>query len=181
MVLRRPMERETLERVRAGNGDAFSSLFHRYKDLVYRTAYLMLGDPYEAEDVLQEVFLRVYRSLHTYRPERGAFSTWLHRITVNQCLKRGRKRRIAFVSLDKFLEQNPEFPAAEPFDPELAGRIQELVLRLRPKLRATVVLRYYWGLSYAEIAATLGIPIGTVKSRLNKALGLLRGWLEGGG
>jgi RNA polymerase sigma-70 factor (ECF subfamily) len=65
------MERKTLERIRAGDGDAFASLFHRYKDLVYRTAYLMLGDPYEAEDVLQEVFLRVHRSLHTYRRSGG--------------------------------------------------------------------------------------------------------------
>ncbi|MBN1537520.1 MAG: sigma-70 family RNA polymerase sigma factor [Anaerolineales bacterium] len=77
---------------------SFAGLFERYKNLVYKTATLMLDDPAEAEDALQEVFVLVYKSLSAYHPERGAFSTWLYRITINQCLMRKRKRRCLWIT-----------------------------------------------------------------------------------
>lgn len=81
------------------NSESFAGLFERYKNLVYKTAYLMLDDPADAEDALQEVFVLVYKSLSAYNPERGAFSTWLYRITINQCLMRKRERRFLFTPL----------------------------------------------------------------------------------
>ena len=163
----------------AGDEEAFAALFHKYKNLVYKTAYLMLGNANEAEDALQEVFLKVHKSLSTFQPSKGAFTTWLHRITVNHCLNRRRKRRIFALSLD---EISPTSLTSHSSSPESQLAEEETVLqalsRLSEKLRTVVILRYYWELSYAEIAQILDIPVGTVKSRLNLALKTLRKELE---
>ena len=159
---------EWIERSQKGDSEAFAAVYDRYKNLVYRTAYLMLGDAGEAEDALQEVFLKVYRAIATYDPRKGAFTTWLYRITANHCVSAGRA-------------QGPD-----PLPIEAAGgeTQDELTLdgdtlgtaldRLSVRLRAVVVLRYYAGLSYAEIGEALDLPLGTVKSRLNAALAALR-------
>jgi RNA polymerase sigma-70 factor (ECF subfamily) len=170
---------DLIQRCLAGDEEAFATLYHQYKNLVYKTAYLMLGNAEEAEDILQEVFLRVYRSLHTYRPSKGALTTWLNRITVNRCLKRRRKRRSLLLSLDRVPPSLLISPASS-----LEGRlteeqsIQGALRRLSEKLQVVVVLRYYQGLSYAEISQVLDIPLGTVKSRLNLALKNLRQVLD---
>lgn len=164
---------DLIQRSQAGEAEAFEALFHRYKNLVYKTAYLLLGDADEAEDALQEVFVQVYRSLSTFRPEKGAFTTWLHRMTVNHCLNRRRRRRP--VSLDEVSAEALSEPSPYPesrMTEEAA--LQHALARLSDKLRAVVVLRYYWGLSYAEIVQILDVPLGTVKSRLHQALGILR-------
>lgn len=163
-----------IERSQAGDERAFGELFEQYKNLVYKTAYLMLGEPQEAEDALQEVFLRVHRALRSYRPTRGAFTTWLHRITVNYCINQARKRRLRVLPI---AQVHPGHMPSQP-SPEHRVDDEDAVVRamrgLSGKLRAVVVLRYYWDMSYGEIAETLGIPLGTVKSRLNAALYVLR-------
>ena len=168
-----------IRRSQAGDEDAFAELFHKYKNLVYKTAYLMLGSTEDAEDALQEIFVRVYRSLSTFQPSKGAFTTWLYRITVNHCLNRRRKRRLFTLPLDRVSPtsstehtSSPESPLAEE------ETIQQALAQLSEKLRAVVILRYYHELSYAEIAQILDIPVGTVKSRLNSALRVLRKELE---
>lgn len=157
-----------------GDEQAFAALFHQYKNLVYKTAYLMLDSSDEAEDVLQEVFLQVHRSLPTFDPSKGAFTTWLYRVTVNYCLSRRRKRRLLMVSLEKI---PPLAPAEHPsFQDRLEDEeaIRQALSRLSEKLRTVVILRYYLELSYAEIAQVLNIPVGTVRSRLDLALKTLR-------
>lgn len=159
-------------RCQTGDEEAFAALFHQYKNLVYKTAYLMLGDTDEAEDALQEVFLQVHRSLSTFEPSKGAFTTWLYRITVNHCLSRRRKRRPLSISLEEILALELTEPLSfqdrlEEEDDEI---VQKALSRLSEKLRAVVVLRYYLQLSYAEIAQIQNIPVGTVKSRLDLAL-----------
>jgi len=165
---------DLIKRSQAGDKDAFAALFHQYENLVYRTAYLMLDCADEAEDVLQEVFLQVHRSLSTFEPSKGAFTTWLHRVTVNHCLNRHRKRRLLTIGL----EQVPPLALAE--HPSWQDRLEDeeavrqALSRLSEKLRTVVILRHYLELSYAEIAQTLNIPIGTVKSRIDLALKTLR-------
>ncbi len=165
---------DVIRRSQAGDERAFGELFEQYKNLVYKTAYLMLGEPQEAEDALQEIFLRVHSSLRSYQPSKGAFTTWLHRVTVNYCINQTRKRRLQYLPI---VQVHPEQIPSQP-SPE--GRLgeEDAVARamrgLGGKLRAVVVLRYYWDMSYGEIAQTLGIPLGTVKSRLNAALSALR-------
>jgi RNA polymerase sigma-70 factor (ECF subfamily) len=165
---------DVIERSQAGDERAFGELFEQYKNLVYKTAYLMLGEPQEAEDTLQEVFLRVHRSLRSYHPSKGAFTTWLHRITVNYCINQTRKRRLRLLPIAQV------HPGHMPSQPSPAQRLDDedavagAIRGLSGKLRAVVVLRYYWDMTYGEMAETLGIPLGTVKSRLNAALNALR-------
>jgi RNA polymerase sigma-70 factor, ECF subfamily len=154
--------------------EQFAEMFHRYKNLVLKTAYLILGSAQEADDVLQDVFLKVHASLHTYDASKGAITTWLYRITVNQCLNRKRGWRVITVPLGDHLRSRAlHVPSAE-------GRIDdqdamlEALSGLSEKLRAVVVLRYYADLPLNDIADVLDIPPGTVKSRLNKALDVLR-------
>jgi len=162
------------------DAEQFAGLFERYKNLVYKTSYLMLSNAGEAEEATQEVFVLVYRSLADYDPARGAFTTWLHRITLNYCLGMKRKRRLPFVDLESQQRQ----PAAEPaVEASLARRSDREAVRLAleglsEKQRAVVILRYYHDLPYAEIAEVLKIPLGTVKSRLDLALRTLRQKLD---
>jgi RNA polymerase sigma-70 factor (ECF subfamily) len=168
-----------IRRSQAGDEEAFAALFHAYKNLVYRTAYLMLDDAGEAEDVLQEVFYQVHRSLAAFDPAKGAFTTWLHRITVNQCLNRRRRPRLPVLSLERLFHL-PWAGHVASLEDRLADEevVGQALRQLSDKLRAAVVLRYYRELSYDEIAQILEIPVGTVKSRLDAALKVLRRQLE---
>lgn len=168
-----------IRRSLSGDTQAFGKLYETYKNLVYRTAYLLLDDPAEAQDALQETFLQAYRALHSYDPQRGAFSTWLYRITVNHCLNRKRARRPQ-VQLEP--EQMEALAPAADLERELSESqpLQQALESLSEKLRVVVVLRYFLELSYAEIAEVLQIPLGTVQSRLNQAIHNLRSRLASG-
>jgi len=171
---------DLIRRSQAGDKGAFSDLFHKYKNLVYKTAYLMLDNADDAEDVLQEVFIQVHKSLSTFQPSKGAFTTWLYRITVNHCLNRRRKRHLFVLSFDEvspvLLTDHTSSLESQLAEEEEAT--QQALGRLSEKLRTVVILRYYWELSYAEIAQILDAPVGTVKSRLNLALKTLHKKLE---
>ena len=163
---------QLIQRAQADDREAFASLFEQYKNLVFKTAYLMFGNRDEAEDALQEVFILVHKSLSGFDPRKGAFSTWLHRITVNYCLNQHRKRHALMVSLeDVSTVFANEFPG-ERLDEKEA--IEQALSRLSDRQKAVVILRYYWALPYSEISAILDIPLGTVKSRLDLALKTMR-------
>jgi RNA polymerase sigma-70 factor (ECF subfamily) len=165
---------QLIRRAQAGDNDAFGGLFEQYKNLVYRTAFLMLDDPHEAEDALQEVFVLLHRALAGFDPRRAALSTWLYRITINHCLNQRRGRRPVYVPLDEVTAAG-EFPGARLAEREA---VWQAVRALSDKQRAIVILRYTWELSYAELSQVLEIPLGTVKSRLDLALKTLRRVLE---
>ncbi len=172
---------ELINRSLIGDQQAFGALFDQYKNLVFKTAYLMLGNAEDAEDALQEVFLQVYRSLCTFDRSKGAFTTWLHRITVNHCLNRRRIHSLAALTIDD--ASTVQFPDRTVSQMDRLGEEEAMQLALdtlSQKLRAVIVLRYYWDLSHAEIAEVLEIPVGTVKSRLNLGLNTLRKVLEAG-
>lgn len=160
---------DLIQRTIAGDQAAFGMIFEQYKNLVYKTAYLLLDDTHEAEDALQEIFLKVYRALDTYQPSKAAFTTWLHRITVNHCLNRKRKPNPVMGSLEIAEMASANASAMEDRLAE-SQVLQDALNRLSSKLRPVVVLRYFHDLSYAEIAQILEIPLGTVQSRLNLAL-----------
>jgi RNA polymerase sigma-70 factor (ECF subfamily) len=148
---------------------------------VYRLAYRLTGNPHDAEDLTQEVFVRVFRSLSSYTP--GTFEGWLHRITTNLFLDGARrKQRIRFEGLaDEMahrLAGSEPTPAQAFDDSHLDDDVQAALKALPPEYRAAVVLCDIEGFSYEEIAATLGVKLGTVRSRIHRGRAQLRASLE---
>jgi RNA polymerase sigma-70 factor (ECF subfamily) len=144
---------------------------------VYRLAYRLTGNVHDAEDLTQEVFVRVFRSLSTYQP--GTFEGWLHRITTNLFLDQvRRKKRIRFDALAE--DADARLPGREPDpsraydDTHLDDDVQAALDSLPPDFRAAVVLCDIEGLTYEEIAATLGVKLGTVRSRIHRGRAQLR-------
>jgi RNA polymerase sigma-70 factor (ECF subfamily) len=143
---------------------------------VYRLAYRLSGNVHDAEDLTQDTFIRVFRSLAEYTP--GTFEGWLHRITTNLFLDMVRRRqRIRFDALPEDTERLPgDTPSPEQVyvDAQLDPRIQAALDALPPDFRVAVVLCDIEGLTYEEIAATLGIKLGTVRSRIHRGRVQLR-------
>lgn len=173
---------EALARVAAGDGEAFERLVERHQARLLAVCERLLGDREEARDAAQEVFLKVFR--HAAGVERrGRLFTWIYRIAVNHCLNRLRRRRLArflpFASgggdeEDFRRPPEPADPGADP-ETELATRerwraTRAAVDRLPPGQRAVLVLAKFEGLSYREIAATLGLTESAVESRLVRAM-----------
>lgn len=162
---------------------SWEEIVREHSGRVYRLAYRLTGDHHEAEDLTQDVFVRVFRSLHRYRP--GTFEGWLHRITTNLFLDKMRRRqRIRFDALtDEVAARLPLRSSGtdpqESFDmTHLDADIQEALMALAPHFRAAVVLSDIEGYSYEEVAQTLGIKLGTVRSRIHRGRAQLRTALE---
>ena len=157
---------------------AWEQIVTEHSARVYRLAYRLTGNQHDAEDLTQETFVRVFRSLSTYTP--GTFEGWLHRITTNLFLDQARRRtRIRMDPLGDDAETVPG--AAGLGTPErgfehanLDHDVQRALDALSPEFRAAVVLCDIEGLSYEEIAVTLGIKLGTVRSRIHRGRALLR-------
>ena len=164
------MDLTLIRRCQAGNTEAFAALFEETRNLVFRTAYLVLGNALDAEDILQEVFIQVYRCMGSYDPGRGAFSTWLYRITVNRCLNLRRRRSFLTLALEELPESAWREAAISESQPAVLEAVQHALMQLSMKLRVVIVLRFFWDLPNSEIAEILNLPLGTVKSRLNLAL-----------
>ena len=143
---------------------------------VYRLAYRLTGNRHDAEDLTQEVFVRVFRSLSSYTP--GTFEGWLHRITTNLFLDMVRRRaRIRFDALPDDAERlvSPDRGPAQVYDDtHFDADVQSALDALPPDFRAAVVLCDLEGLSYEEIAATLDVKIGTIRSRIHRGRSALR-------
>ena len=159
---------------------SWDEVVREHADRVYRLAYRLSGNPHDAEDLTQETFIRVFRSLASYKP--GTFEGWLHRITTNLFLDMVRRRaRLRMEGLpddtDRLPGGGPEPEhvfAATHLDPNLQAALDELP----PDFRVAVVLCDVEGLSYEEIGATLGVKLGTVRSRIHRGRTALRAALE---
>jgi RNA polymerase sigma-70 factor (ECF subfamily) len=167
-----------MENWQRGDASAFETLYRQYEKLVFRTAFLITGNKQAAEDILQDVFISVWKSRHTFNPQKGKLSTWLHRITVNRCSRISGKSPAAY-SLDKKEVDLPAMNRQSQPEEILLTRIEydrllKAMAALDTKHRSVLVLRYFNDLSYSEIADVLQIPLGTVKSRLNQSLKYLK-------
>lgn len=167
-------ESQLLQRTIAGDLDAFGDLVRLYERPVFNLAYRMLGNSVEAEDASQEAFMKAYSNLHRYDPERP-FKTWLLSITSNHCIDRLRKRRLTYLSIDEPLPPHPalvsnnEDPEAAAIASERSAEVQTLLETLPDEYRLVVILRYWYDLSYAEIAYMLETTESAIKSRLFRA------------
>ena len=177
MTVAATVDRSTVDDLAAWQPPTWEQVVTEHSARVYRLAYRLTGNRYDAEDLTQEVFVRVFRSLSSYTP--GTFEGWLHRITTNLFLDQvRRKQRIRFDALAD--NAGDRLAGADP-GPERAFEhanldvdIQQALGRLSPDFRAAVVLCDIEGLSYEEIAATLDIKLGTVRSRIHRARAQLR-------
>jgi len=170
-----------------GDREAFRLLFEAYKDRVFSIACYSLGDKTAADDITQQIFVKLFTRIGQFRGD-SEFTTWLYRLVINACLdERRRQRRLLpvaeFLPMSKAAYRKSPEPGYERR--EIAGSVREAIGGLKPKMRLPILLKYIEGLSYEEIAAVLGCSKGTGASRLNRAhkalakkLGHLRGELE---
>ena len=168
-------ERRLIDRSAAGDQEAFRQLVLRYHRLVINVAFRALGELALAEDVAQDVFIKVYKALPGYRHEKP-FTHWLHRVAANAVTDALRRRR-PIVSLDG-MEQQPASRDGDPQDiaarHDMQRAVRHAIASLPSHYRDAIALQAFGELSYEEIAKTLDIPLGTVMSRLNGAKKLLR-------
>ena len=168
-------ELEMIHGALSGDHTAFTLLVETYQSPVFNLCYRMLGDRCEAEDAAQEAFLRAYSRLRSYDPTRP-FKTWLFSIAAHYCIDRLRKRRVTLLGIDdEPIQYHPALREHTPGPLEMAERgerqdgVQALLLELPAQDRAAIVMRYWYDLSYEEIAAATGVTVSSVKSRLHRA------------
>ena len=180
---------EILRRCRTGDERAFRELVQEYQRPVYSLALRMLRGEEDAEDVTQETFVRVFRSLDRYDPARP-FAAWIFTIAARLCidhLRRRRHRPISLVQRDHESDEERTIDVEDPGPgPEILAeqeegerRTGELIDSLPPHYRIVVMMRHQQDLSYEEIAVALGLPLGTVKARIHRARALLKKAIEG--
>jgi RNA polymerase sigma-70 factor (ECF subfamily) len=158
-----------------GSQDAFAELVARYKKLVFSVVYNMINDKQEVNDVAQEVFIRIYKSLGRYDPQ-YKFSTWAVKITTNLCLDTLRKKRIISTPIEEAGEVSSDLdtPEARFIQKEKNLKIREAIALLPEKYRIPIVLFHQNSMSYEEIAKALDEPMTIVKNRLYRARLMLR-------
>lgn len=166
-------EHDLIVRAQQGDRAAFGELVRLHHNGVINVVYRMCGDANLAEDAAQEAFIRAWQHLPKYKP-RSPFRNWVYRIATNVALDVLRRERETVDVDDVPLATQEDGPDVALEKSERGERVRQAVLALPPASRAVLVLREYEGLSYQEIAETLGIPIGTVMSRLNYARSQLR-------
>ena len=179
-------EAEAIRRAQAGDSTAFEFLYQLHSRRVYALCLRMVGNPADAEDLMQEAFLQLFRKIGTFRGE-SAFSTWLHRMTVNVVLMRLRKKSLPTDSLEETLEPDAETsgPKRDVGAPDLrlSGAVDRVNLersieKLQPGYRTVFVLHDVQGYEHNEIAGIMGCSVGNSKSQLHKARTRLRELLQ---
>ncbi len=164
-------ERALITAAADGDDDAFTEIVEQYQKPVYNLCYRLLQDRGDAEDTSQEAFMKAYRGLKKYDPQRP-FMSWMLAIAYNQCIDQLRRRRITWVGLealfDRSDQQSPSAEVAVDARGEAEG-VQKALSVLNTKDRAAVVLRYWYDYSYDEIAEMLSLTNSAVKSRLHRA------------
>ncbi len=172
-----------------GNQRAYVSLMDRYQNSVYHTMLRMVRNSEDASDLTQEAFGKAFSNLMSYVP-RHAFSTWLFKIAINNCIDHIRRKRLVFLSVDETIEENDDLeyahnlrdkghtPEEQIIRQQRLDMVRCALLRLDYKYRLMIELRYFEGLSYEDIANELDMPLGTVKAQLYRAKELLYDLLQ---
>lgn len=176
----RETDEQLVQSALGGDEEAFLRLYQRYHRYVLRLAFSMTGRSSTAEDMAQEVFLKTYKRLRSFRGD-SRFSTWFYRIAVNTCMSYCRRHRA-----ERFIDGGTQVELVDPAErletgvlrQQLHTEVHRALLSLKPRLRLIVVLKDIDGLSYEEIAERTGCSKGTIASRLNRARGLLARKLE---
>jgi RNA polymerase sigma-70 factor (ECF subfamily) len=178
----REVSAEIIEACRAGDRDAFRVLYESYKDRVYSISlYFFHGDAVIASDVTQQVFLKLITTIEQFKGD-AQFSTWLYRLVVNACQDTARRRKSAALPADRTRLEEFAVPGSQESDYEraqMAQSVRAAVAALPPKFRIAVLLRYFNGMSYEQMAEVLHCSMGTVASRLSRGHRMLAERLKG--
>lgn len=164
------INRQVIESCRAGDREAFRLLFEAYKDRVFSIAVYYIGDQSIADDVTQQIFLKLFTTVRQFRGD-SEFTTWLYRLVVNACIDERRKRRrwLSWGETTEMKQPADRKPQEQSFARlEVAEAVRVAISELKPKFRLPILLKYVEGLSYDEIAAVMECSKGTVASRLNR-------------
>ncbi len=177
-------ERDLVERYRRADPEAFDEFYRQFSAMIYNLCLRQSGAPETAQDLSQEIFLKIFRSLARFRSQ-SSLKTWAYRIAINHCRSRRGRRRLEAVSLTRDDGEVIDVadPRRGPEDRALAAseseRLARALLDVEPRFREAVVLRDLEDLNYQEIAEVLRVPIGTVRSRIARGRDQLRQILEG--
>jgi len=177
-------DEDLIKKSQQGDQKAFEQLIIKYEKKVYTIAYRMMGNHEDASDLAQEAFIKVFRSIKSFRGE-ASFSTWIYHVVANVCRDQLRKQKVKVNSLDepvayegerleKQLQDSGKSPEEKLEENELKAYLQRLINQLPDEYRLVLVLREFMDFSYEEIAGELNITMGTVKSRLNRARTILK-------
>ncbi len=166
------IEADCVQQVLDGDDDAFTDIVEHYQSHVYNLCYRMLGTPQEAEDAAQECFIRAYRYIKRYDPNRS-FATWLLSIAAHYCIDQQRKRRLIAIDIDEIIEFGITDDSPNPeniiTNNEKSDLVQKQLAELPTKDRMVLILRYWYEFSEIEISEALDISTSAVKSRLHRA------------
>ena len=175
-------DRQLAQRIARGERAAFEEFLDRYGERVHRLVRRSVPCEADAEDVTQEIFLDLYRSIGSFRGD-SSLATWVYRVAMNHCLRHGEKQRAAQSRHDEAEREEAADPTADPARHaarrELQGTVHRALDELSEAHRDVVVLHELHGLTYGECAKVLDVPVGTVKSRLSNAFARLRCSLGG--
>jgi RNA polymerase sigma factor (sigma-70 family) len=172
---------KTIKKILSGDEDAFSILVDLYKNRVFSLAYRMIASAEESEDLAQEVFLKVYNNMRYYDPKKAGFSTWIYRITYNQCVDYLRKKKNTIPLEENMLPVFSETPEEKVITCEEMQNLNKAVHDLPEDYRIPLILYHFHGLSYKEICQVMDVPMTIVKNRLFRARKMLKETLTGGG
>ncbi len=173
-----PTDKELLTKLMAGDVDAFSALVDRYKVRLFNLIYRILQNKQEAEDILQETFLRVFKEKKRYS-SKYAFSTWIYTIALNLCRNElKRKKRFKFFGIDLVKDDHRFAVYPQGNSCNLSSILEKAIASLPAKYREAFLLREVNHLSYEEMSQCMGVPLGTVKSRVNRARLMLQNKLK---
>jgi RNA polymerase sigma factor (sigma-70 family) len=166
------MQEETLwiQEVLAGNKYSYTHIINKYKNQLYATILRMTKNPQDAQDFVQEAFIKVYHQLGKY-DGKGSFSSWVYRVAINHCLDEFRKKsyHIQKVELSEEKYENPSHPEVIFLKKERSRQLERIVATLPEDERMIILLRYVNELSYDEISELLDIPVTTVRNKLHRA------------
>lgn len=166
---------QLIERWQAGDESAAQLLYDQHRDRTYRLAYGLLGGEEDAEEVAQDALTYALVNIDKFRPDKSRFSTWLHTITVSRARDKYRKRKFSTQSLTDWMEKGRDVvdetptPEAARQNAERRQTVRDALNTLKPSLREAVVLRYWSGHSFREIAEIMDCPLGTAQSRVRRA------------
>lgn len=172
-----------IQRWQAGDERAAEAIYNQYRESTFRLAYGLLGNAADAEETAQDALTYALTRIARYDPQRASFSTWLHTITVSRCRDRQRRRRLPTFSLSRWLQRGGDAPDPAPTpegrtaQAETCNEVWGAVHELSPPLREAILLRYWAGHTYQEMADIMDCPLRTAQSRVRLAYKQLRATL----